>query len=174
VDEQSVEQHERPAAETGEGEREGSRAEDAALRQAIELLFFAYRDFTQDADALLARYGFGRAHHRVIYFVGRLPGITVGELLVILKITKQSLARVLGQLMREGFVTQRACAGDRRRRHLYLTVEAEALERTLTDCQAARIRAAWTAAGDDAARGFRAVLRAMINPHDRDRFDDCW
>ena len=141
----------------------GAFADDAALRQAIELLFFAYRDFTGDADALLARWGFGRAHHRVIYFVGRRPGISVGELLAILRITKQSLARVLGQLMREGFVVQRIDAGDRRRRRLYLTVEAEALERKLTERQAARLVAAWTSAGEAAADGFRAVLQAMID-----------
>ena len=142
---------------------------DMLLRQSIELLFFAYRDFTGDADAVLLRYGFGRAHHRVIYFVGRRPGITVGDLLAILKITKQSLARVLSQLMREGYVVQRADPGDRRRRRLYLTAKAEALERTLTDRQSARIGAACAAAGDTAASGFRAVLRAMIDPQDRSR-----
>jgi DNA-binding MarR family transcriptional regulator len=146
-------------------------AGDPALRQAIELLFFAYRDFTGDADAVLARHGFGRAHHRVIYFVGRRPGMTVGGLLAILKITKQSLSRALGQLMREGFIVQRTDPGDRRKRRLYLTPEAEALERTLTERQAARIAAAWAFAGDAAASGFRAVLQAMINPEDRGRFD---
>ena len=138
-------------------------ADDPTLRQAIELLFFAYRDFTGDADALLIRWGFGRAHHRVIYFVRRQPGITVGELLAILRITKQSLARVLSQLMREGFVVQRTDAGDRRRRRLYLTDEAEALEQTRTERQAARLAAAWSATGDAAAHGFLDVLRAMIN-----------
>jgi DNA-binding MarR family transcriptional regulator len=141
-------------------------ADDPALRQAIELLFFAYRDFTSDADALLVRWGFGRAHHRVIYFVGRRPGISVGELLTILRITKQSLARVLTQLMREGFVVQRTDAGDRRRRRLYLTAEAEALERTLTERQAARLAVAWRTAGADAADGFRAVLQAMIDTNE--------
>jgi DNA-binding MarR family transcriptional regulator len=143
---------------------------DPRLRQSIELLFFAYRDFTGDADAILVRYGFGRAHHRVIYFVGRRPGITVGDLLTILKITKQSLARVLGQLMREGFIVQRMDPGDRRKRCLYLTAEAEALERTLTERQAARIKAACAAAGETAASGFRDVLRAMVDPEDRSRF----
>ena len=146
------------------------RAADPALRQAIELLFFAYRDFTGDADTVLAGYGFGRAHHRVIYFVGRRPGITVGELLAVLEVTKQSLARVLGQLMREGFVVQRTDAADRRRRRLYLTPAAEVLERTLTERQSARLAAAWASAGDAAASGFRAVLRAMIDSEDRGRF----
>ena len=143
---------------------------DASQRQSIELLFFAYRDFTGDADAILVRYGFGRAYHRVIYFVGRRPGITVGDLLAILKITKQSLARVLGQLVREGFIVQEVDAGDRRRRRLYLTAQAEALERTLTERQSARIEAACAAAGEAAARGFRAVLREMVDPEERGRF----
>jgi DNA-binding MarR family transcriptional regulator len=149
-----------------------SGVDDPDLRQAVELLFFAYRDFTGDADVLLDRYGFGRAHHRVIYFVGRRPGMTVGELLDILKITKQSLARVLGQLMREGFIVQRTDAGDRRRRRLFLTAEADALARILTERQTARIAAAWAEAGGSAAKGFRAVLKAMINVQDRERFGD--
>ncbi|HEC14832.1 MAG TPA: MarR family transcriptional regulator, partial [Rhodospirillales bacterium] len=80
---------------------------DEDLRQALELLFYAYRDFTAEPDAILAKYGFGRAHHRVIYFVGRNRGITVSALLGILKITKQSLSRVLGQLLDEGFIEQK-------------------------------------------------------------------
>lgn len=160
---------ENPSAATALPQPGGAFADDPALRQAIELLFFAYRDFTGDADSLLARWGFGRAHHRVIYFVGRRPGISVGELLTLLRITKQSLARVLGQLMREGFVVQRIDAGDRRRRRLYLTAEAEELERTLTERQAARLAAAWNSAGEPAADGFREVLRAMIDIDDADR-----
>jgi len=152
-----------PAAPQAEA---NALADDPVLRQTIELLFFAYRDFTGDADALLLRWGFGRAHHRVIYFIGRHPGISVGELLAILRITKQSLARVLGQLMREGFVVQRVDHADRRRRRLYLTAEAEALERTLTDRQAARLAAASARVGDVALDGFRAMLRAMIDGED--------
>ncbi len=145
---------------------------ETALRRAIELLFFAYRDFTGDADALLVRYGFGRAHHRVIYFVGREPGITVSELLSILKITKQSLAPVLSQLIEQGFVVQRPDLQDRRRRRLYLTAEAKALERRLTERQTARIAAACRRSGAQAVGGFTAVLLAIINDEDRKRFQD--
>src|SRR5574338_1417046 len=106
------------------------REED--LRQAIELLFFAYRDFTGEADQLLVEYGFGRAHHRVIYFVGRQPGMTVSELLGILKITKQSLSRVLSALVAQGFVIQRQGERDRRQRLLHLTDKGAELERRLT------------------------------------------
>src|SRR6516162_292732 len=88
------------------------------LRQGIELLYYAYRDFTAEPDAMLARYGFGRAHHRVIYFVGRHPHMTVSDLLGILRITKQSLSRVLGQLVRQGFITQHTGQRDRRQRLL--------------------------------------------------------
>ena len=91
------------------------------LRQGIELLFYAYRDFTAGPDEILASYGFGRAHHRVIYFVGRHPEMTVTELLAILRITKQSLSRVLSQLVRQEFIVQRAGQRDRRQRLLELT-----------------------------------------------------
>ncbi|HIC29999.1 MAG TPA: MarR family transcriptional regulator [Rhodospirillales bacterium] len=139
------------------------------LRQAMELLFFAYRDFTGEADALLADFGFGRAHHRVIYFVGRHPGMAVSELLGILKITKQSLSRVLGQLIDDGFILQRTDAADLRRRHLYLTTKGADLERRLSERQSHRIMRAYQDAGADAVQGFRAVLRAIINEEDRAR-----
>lgn len=144
---------------------------EAELRQAIELLFFAYRDFTADADAVLAQYGFGRAHHRVIYFVGRHPGATVSHLLGILKITKQSLGRVLNQLLHEGFVIQKANARDRRHRLLHLTDKGRELEATLTALQSRRIARAYAEAGAGKAAEFRSVLRAIINPEDRGRID---
>ena len=142
---------------------------DAGLRQAMELLFFAYRDFTGEADALLATFGFGRAHHRVIYFVGGHPGMTVSELLKILKITKQSLSRVLGQLIKDGLVHQRTDDTDRRRRRLYLTPKGTELERRLTEHQSRRIAMAYREAGASAIEGFRAVLRGIINEEDRQR-----
>jgi DNA-binding MarR family transcriptional regulator len=144
---------------------------EARLREALELLFFAYRDFTDEPDAILAHYGFGRAHHRVIYFVGRNPGITVGALLAILKITKQSLSRVLGQLLDDGFIEQRSDAADRRRRLMHLTAKGEALEASLTECQTARIAKAYRSAGAEAVAGFRTVLRGIINEEDRVLFD---
>ncbi len=142
---------------------------DVDLRQAMELLFFAYRDFTGEADAILAEYGFGRAHHRVIYFVGANPGITVSELLQILKITKQSLSRVLGQLIVDGFVYQRTDDADRRRRRLFLTTKGTQLENLLTERQSQRIAGAYRAAGAGAVEGFCAVLRGIINEEDRER-----
>jgi DNA-binding MarR family transcriptional regulator len=139
------------------------------LRRAMELLFFAYRDFTAEPDAILANYGFGRAHHRAIYFIGAHPGISVSQLLHILKITKQSLSRVLGQLVREGFVDQETDSGDRRRRLLRLTSKGAELEALLTEKQCRRIARAYREAGAEAVAGFRAVLRGIVNEEDRHR-----
>ena len=143
--------------------------DDEELRRAMESLFFAYRDFTGIADDLLADFGFGRAHHRVIYFVGAHPGLSVSELLDILKITKQSLSRVLSLLINEGFVLQRTDDADRRRRRLYLTARGADLEHRLTKCQSQWIAAAYREAGAEAVEGFGAVLRGIINEEDRKR-----
>jgi DNA-binding MarR family transcriptional regulator len=140
------------------------------LRQAIELLFYAYRDFTAEPDLLLAQQGLGRAHHRAIYFIGRHPGLTVGELLAILGITKQSLARVLVQLIGDGFVTQNPGMRDRRQRLLELTAKGVALERQLTEKQRQRIARAFREAGPHAVEGFRKVMLELIDERDRRRF----
>ena len=141
------------------------------VRQGIELLFFAYRDFTADPDAILTKYGFGRAHHRVIHFVGRHPQMTVGELLGILRITKQSLSRVLGQLVRQEFIIQRPGAHDRRQRLLELTPKGRELERQLSEPQRARIADAYRQAGAQAVEGFRKVILGIIaGEEDRRRF----
>lgn len=144
------------------------REED--LRQGMELLFYAYRDFTAEPDAILTAYHFGRAHHRVIHFIGRNPEITVSELLSILKITKQSLSRVLSQLVREGFIIQRSGPRDRRQRLLTLTPEGVALERRLSESQRARVASAYREAGAAAVEGYRNVLLGMINEEDREKF----
>lgn len=138
--------------------------------QAIELLFFAYRDFTGEPDELLAEYGFGRAHHRVIHFVGRNPGITVSELLSILQITKQSLSRVLGQLVREGFIKQTPGEEDRRQRLLELTEKGLELDEKLFNVQRQRIVRAYKESGAEAVAGFRSVLMNMMEEDDRPRF----
>jgi len=141
------------------------REED--LRQGIELLFYAYRDFTGEPDAILDKYGLGRAHHRVIYFVGRNPGITVSELLEILRITKQSLARVLGHLLEHDFINQRADPADRRRKQLTLSEKGKSLEHELTSTQLQRFARAYRDAGPEAVEGFRRVLIGIVEPEDR-------
>jgi DNA-binding MarR family transcriptional regulator len=142
------------------------------VRQGIELLFFAYRDFTAEPDTILARYGFGRAHHRVIHFVGRHPQMTVSELLDILRITKQSLSRVLSQLVRQEFIFQQPGSHDRRQRLLELTPKGRDLERQLSEPQRIRIANAYRQAGARAVEGFRTVLLGVIaGEEDRSRFE---
>src|SRR5947209_20181729 len=144
-----------------------ARQGDAAAFDLIELLFFAYRDFVGDADEVLAKFGFGRAHHRVLHFVNRNPGMKVAELLGILRITKQSLGRVLKQLIDEGYVEQKEGATDRRQRLLFVTPKGEALALQLTGLQTARISKAFAELGTDARDGARRFLIAMINAKNR-------
>ena len=139
----------------------------ANLVAHVELLFFAYRDFTGDPDAVLSQFGFGRAHHRVLHFVSRNPGLRVANLLDILKITKQSLARVLKQLIGDGFISQRAGAEDRRERLLYATPKGARLAERLMDLQVQRVEAALAAAGPDADAATQRFLLAMISEADR-------
>ena len=145
---------------------------DEELRQAIEMLFFAYRDFTGVADEILADYGFGRAHHRAIYFIGRFPGMTVSDLIRILRITKQSLNRVLGQLIEEGYVSQQKGEQDRRQRLLRLTDQGRGLEERLSAAQRSLIAGAYREVGAEAVEGFRKVLLGIMgNEEDRRRFE---
>ena len=137
------------------------------LRLAQDLLFFGYRDFTAGADAILADLDMGRAHHRVLHFVGRSPGITVGELLGILGITKQSLGRVLTPLVEQGYVTQAPGRIDRRQRLLTLTEKGAALERKLFDRQRDTVMRAYREAGPQAVEGFRRVMRGLMGPDAR-------
>src|SRR4029077_2028738 len=148
-----------------------SAAIEDEVRQGIELLFFAYRDFTAEPDTILAQYDFGRAHHRVIHFVGRHPQVTVGELLGILRITKQSLSRVLSQLVRQGFIIQRRGARDRRQRLLDLTQKGTELERQLSENQRVRVAGAYREAGAQAVEGFRKVMLGIMGSEsDRAKF----
>ena len=142
---------------------------DDQLRQGIELMFFAYRGFTADPDLILENYAYGRAHHRAIHFINRKPGLTVNELLDILGVTKQSLNRVLRQLVTDGLVDSQIGKQDRRQRNLFLTDIGEALERELSDAQRKRMRKAYSNAGVDAVHGFRTVLEQMIDPALRDK-----
>ena len=134
----------------------------------IELLFFAYRDFVGDPDEVLSRLTFGRAHHRVLHFVNRNPGMKVADLLDILKITKQSLGRVLKQLVDEGYVVQKEGAEDRRQRLLYVTAKGEALALKLASLQTERIARAFGELGPNAHESARRFLAAMTDPDNRD------
>jgi DNA-binding MarR family transcriptional regulator len=134
----------------------------------IELLFFAYRDFVGDPDEVLAKLGFGRAHHRVLHFVNRNPGMKVADLLDILKITKQSLGRVLKQLIDQGYVVQREGPDDRRQRLLYVSPAGEALAMQLAGLQTARIARVLGELGPGAREAARRFLAGMIDAQERD------
>lgn len=141
----------------------------AAFLEMLELFFFAYRDFVADPDAILAKYDFGRAHHRVLHFVDRNPGLSVAELLDILKITKQSLARVLKDLVESDHIESRPGSTDRRQRLLHTTPKGRALARSLALPQIGRIAAAFQALGPDGAKRARDFLRLMIDADERPR-----
>jgi DNA-binding MarR family transcriptional regulator len=141
------------------------------FRIAQDKLFFAVRDLNAAADAILHEIGMGRAHHRALHWIGRLPDLKVGELLLILGITKQSLARVLGPLIREGYVEQAKGKVDRRQRLLVLTEKGAALERKLFECQRERLATAYREAGGPAVEGFRRVLRGMTAEQGRKYLD---
>ena len=135
----------------------------------IELLFFAYRDFVGDADHELEVFGFGRAHHRVLHFVHRYPGLKVADLLDVLRITKQSLGRVLKQLLDEGYIVQKAGNSDRRQRLLFATAKGEALVAKLAGLQTDRISGALRDIGPAGTEAVRQFLRAMIDHDDPDK-----
>ena len=133
------------------------------LRRGIELLFYAYRDFTSEADSILSEIGLGRAHHRVLYFVGKYSGMTVSDLLSILRITKQSLSRVLSNLIADGYVRQQIGDTDKRQRLLFLTSKGAALEARLTDIQCKRFANAYLQSGASDVAGFEQVLNALLD-----------
>lgn len=141
---------------------------DAQLRQGVELMFFAYRDMIADADRVLETRGYGRAHHRCLHFVWRRPGMSVSELLDTLKVTKQSLNRVLRQLVEDGLIDQAVGPTDRRQRLLTATPEGEALVRSLSEAQNARMRRVFMEAGAEAVQGFKTVLADMIDEESRE------
>ena len=148
----------------------GSRSPAQDVRwDIVELLFFAYRDFVGDADHVLEEFGFGRAHHRVMHFVQRYPGLKVADLLEVLRITKQSLGRVLKQLLDEGYIIQRAGDSDRRQRLLFATAKGEALVVKLASLQTRRIERALAPLGPEGASSVRKFLLGLIDHDDPDK-----
>jgi DNA-binding MarR family transcriptional regulator len=158
------------SADSRAAEARGPATREADLRwDIIELLFFAYRDFVGDADHELEAFGFGRAHHRVMHFVYRYPGLKVADLLDVLRITKQSLGRVLKQLLDEGYIVQKTGNNDRRQRLLYATPKGQALVDKLATLQTKRINRALEDIGPQEAEVVRRFLRAMIDRDDPDK-----
>lgn len=163
--------HKATVAPGGSAERPNAGSERAPAEPVwdiIELLFFAYRDFVSDPDEVLGPLGFGRAHHRVLHFVNRNPGMKVADLLDILNITKQSLGRVLKQLVDQGYIVQKEGAQDRRQRLLYVTPKGEALALKLATLQTLRITRAFGELDPGAHEAARRFLTAMINDDNRE------
>jgi DNA-binding MarR family transcriptional regulator len=134
----------------------------------IELFFFAYRDFVSDPDRILDEYGFGRAHHRVLHFVDRNPGLTIAELLDILRITKQSLNRVLKELLDKDFIESRMGTSDRRQRLLFATAKGHDLAIKLARLQTRRIMRALAELDAEGKEAVSRYLLRLIDPDDRD------
>lgn len=145
------------------------KGDEESLFDLIELFFFAYRDFVGGPDRLLEKYRFGRAHHRVMHFVNRYPGLTIAELLEILKITKQSLNRVLKELLTAGFVEARPGVTDRRQRLLFLTQQGRTLATEMLGVQARQFAGALSALAPDMQQPLRAFLLQMVEPGERGR-----
>lgn len=141
--------------------------DDLIFHKSTELLYFAYRDFIAWPDDVLQTYGFGRAHHRVLYFVGRKPDMTVAELLKILNITKQSLSRVLSSLIEKGYIAQIIGFDDRRQRLLSLTEKGQDLLNEVSEHQKAHILKACEKVGVENMQSFWQMLLALVNDENR-------
>lgn len=137
------------------------------IRRGVELLYFGYSHLTRSIDERLAAQGLGRAHHRALYFIARQPELTVSQLLALLAITKQSLGRVLGELVERGLVDTRAGERDRRQKLLRLTPEGTALETAMFEALRERMSAAYASAGQGAVGGFWAVLEELVPESER-------
>lgn len=144
---------------------------EVAQLQNITLLFFAYRDFIEDADRELSRIGFGRAHHRVLFFVARKPGLNVAELLAILKITKQSLARVLKDMISKGYIHQQPGDEDRRQRLLFPTAKGRVLILLLSKLQSKRISEALSSSQIEDKQSISTFLYHMMESVERETLD---
>ena len=142
---------------------------DKEIRKIIELVFFSYRDFTAGPDQILEKLNFGRAHHRVIYFVGKKDKITIKELLGVLKITKQSLSRVLNQLVKEGFIVV-STGLDKRTKNLSLTNNGLDLENELSTIQIQKIKKVINNFNQEDIDGFKKILYEMIEIDNKKTF----
>ena len=140
------------------------------IRKIIELMFFAYRDFTSGPDQILEKIRFGRAHHRVIYFVGKQNNLTIKDLLKILQITKQSLSRVLNQLVKEKYIIL-SIGEDKRTKRLTLSKKGLDLEKKLSDIQIDKINNVLKQFDEIDINGFKKILYSMINEKNKSKFD---
>ena len=144
---------------------------ESEIRKIIELIFFSYRDFTEGPDKILEQINFGRAHHRVIYFVGKQNNLTIKELLSILKITKQSLSRVLNQLVSDKYIIL-SVGEDKRTKKLILSKKGQQLEKKLSEIQIRRIRNVLLNFNEIDINGFKKILYEMVNNKNKEKFNE--
>lgn len=137
------------------------------VRRGIEMLYFGYSALMQSIEQLLEMQGLGRAHHRALYFISRQPDLTVGELLRLLSITKQSLGRVLTDLIERGYIETQPGVRDRRQKMLRLSSTGKALEAELFRVLREKMAAAYGQAGQGSVTGFWRVLEGLIADGDR-------
>jgi DNA-binding MarR family transcriptional regulator len=137
---------------------------EAALNAALEALFYAFNAIVARPDAMLAQEGLSRVHHRILYFVGRNPGLSVNDLLGILKVSKQSLNGPMRQLTELGYVQAAADGQDRRIRRLSLTPAGQALEAALSGDQRARFARVFGQVGTDDEQAWRRVMARLAEP----------
>jgi DNA-binding MarR family transcriptional regulator len=140
-------------------------------KDAIELMFFAYRDFISDPDLILSDHGFGRAHHRVLHFVGYNPGLSIAELLEILQVTKQSLARILRDLIDMDYIRQEIGDEDRRKRLLYLSKKGRELHKELLAPQINRFANVLQTIGPEKFSAWKDVMRGVISERNKEAVD---
>ena len=141
------------------------------VRKIIELMFFSYRDFTSGPDKVLEKIKFGRAHHRIVYFVGKKQKITIKDLLSILKITKQSLSRVLNQLVKEKYIIV-SIGKDKRTKNLCLTKKGQELENKLSNIQISKIKSIIEGADESQINSFKVILYKMIEDENKIKFNE--
>ncbi len=135
---------------------------EAEIRRGVELLYFGYSHLTRSADLILDQHGLGRAHHRALYFIARQPDLTVSDLLALLAITKQSLGRVVTDLLANGLIETKQGTTDRRQKLLRLTTKGESLEFELFEALREKLSLAYGQAGQAAVTGFWQVLEGLI------------
>ena len=144
---------------------------DKEIKKVIELLFFSYRDFTAGPDRILQKIKFGRAHHRIIYFIGKKNNITIKDLLAILQITKQSLSRVLNQLVNEDYVNV-VKGNDKRTKNLSLTPKGVNLENELSTIQINKIKKIISKTEENEVNVFKRILYDMIDEQNKKKFNE--
>ena len=136
---------------------------DEQIKDFIQLLFYAYRETISDPREILAKNSFGPAHLRALNLIERNPGTNLSELMFQLKITKQSLNRVLRDLLKSKMIKQIKDEEDTRKKNLFLDKEGKIFFEKIYDTQKKRIFNALKNSEPDSVIKFKEVLEKIIN-----------